>query len=116
MPDISMNEKELYLEEVFTDQRVGTIRRMSPVTAEGNPDASRPVLYIGSAQMMTPAGPLPLTFDIEASSLQEAVSKFSKGAEQAMEETMRELQEYRRQQASKIVMPGEGGMGGKIQF
>jgi hypothetical protein len=33
-----------------------------------------------------------------------------------MEETMRELQEYRRQQNSKIVLPGEAGLGSKLQF
>src|SRR3990167_3747531 len=97
MPEVSMSTNELYLEEVFTDQRVGTIRRMTPVTAEGTPDSSRPVLYLGSAQMMTPAGPLPLHFDIEASSLKDAVEKFGKGVEKAMEDTMKELQEYRRQ-------------------
>ena len=122
MPNISMNVNELYLEEVFTDQRIGTIRRMTPVTAEGAPDSSRTVLYFGSAQMMTPAGPLPLHFDIEAASLKDAIEKFGKGAEKAMEDTMKELQEYRRQQASQIVIPGaEGGMGGgmgggKIRF
>jgi hypothetical protein len=116
MPEIAMNENELYLEEVFTDQRVGTIRRMSPVTTEGTPDSKRPVLYFGSAQMMTPAGPLPLNFEISASSLRDAVQGFADGAERAMEETMRELQEYRRQQNSKIVLPGEAGLGSKLQF
>jgi len=34
-PDISMNVDALFLEEVFTDNTVGTIRRMTPVNTEG---------------------------------------------------------------------------------
>lgn len=106
-PDISMDAKALYREETFTDQKVGTIRRMTPVTAEGEPDTERGVLYVGHAQMMTPAGALPLSFEIEADSLADAVAKFSEGAGRALEETMQELQEMRRQQASQIMVPGE---------
>ena len=39
-PDISMNVDELFLEEVFTDNKVGTIRRITPVTANGDIDIS----------------------------------------------------------------------------
>ena len=72
-----MNADSIYVEETFTDQAVGQIRRMSPVLADGGPDTARPVLYFGATQMMTPAGPLPLNFEIEASSLSEAIGKFS---------------------------------------
>lgn len=106
-PDIKMDVDSLYREEVYTDQKVGTIRRMIPVTQSGEEDTARTVLYVGQAQMMTPAGALPLTFEIEAESLSEAVEKFGDGAAQALEETMKELQEMRRQQASQIMVPGE---------
>ena len=62
----TMNINGLFLEEVFTDRAVGTIRRLSPVTADGAPDKTREVIYAGSAQMMTAAGPLPLNFEIDA--------------------------------------------------
>lgn len=114
-PDISMNPDELYLEEVFTDNKIGSIRRMTPVNALGERDSSREVLYFGSTQMMTPAGPLPLNFELAGSSLGEAVNKFAEAASQALEETMQELQEMRRQQASQIVVPGQSGAG-QIQF
>ena len=115
MPERRMDADSLYLEEMFTDQKVGTLRKMTPVKVDGSPDESRPVLYVGQAQMMTPAGALPLTFEIEASDLAEAIAKFGEGAEKAMEETMQELQELRRQQASQIVVPGESA-GSKIQI
>lgn len=109
-----MDANTLYREETFTDQQVGTIRRMTPVTAMGEDDAGREVIYVGQAQMMTPAGALPLSFIIEASDLAEACSKFAEGATQAMEDAIKELQEMRRQQASSIVIPGQekGGFSG----
>ena len=55
-PANSMDANNLYEEAVFTDQKVGTIRRMTPVTSEGEKDPGRTTLYFGQAQMMTPAG------------------------------------------------------------
>jgi nitrogen fixation/metabolism regulation signal transduction histidine kinase len=57
---------------------------------------------------MTPAGVLPLSFEIEATNLAEACAGFAEGAKMAFEETMKELQEMRRQQASSIVIPEAG--------
>lgn len=108
-PEISMDANSLYREDMFTDQKVGTIRRMTPVKADGSDDDSRSTVYVGQAQMMTPAGALPLTFEIDAANLEEAVSKFGDGANQALEDTMKELEEMRRQQASQIVVPGQQG-------
>lgn len=115
MPEISMDADALYQEDTFTDQKVGTIRRMTPVKADGSIDESRETIYVGQAQMMTPAGALPLTFEIVAADLSEAVAKFGEGANQALEDTMKELEEMRRQQASQIVVPGQQG-GGQIQM
>ncbi|HVN42391.1 MAG TPA: hypothetical protein VMT50_06365 [Steroidobacteraceae bacterium] len=120
-----MDSRDLYREDNYTDRKVGTIRVMTPVAADGTVDPARPVLYIGQAQIMTPAGVLPLTFEIDAKTLAEACERFSDGAKVAFEETMKELQELRRQQASSIVIPDAGaaaalGQGGpprgKIQF
>ena len=109
-----MNAAELYLEEVFTDRRVGTIQRLTPVTAEGAPDPARSVVYVGQAQVMTPAGALPLSFEIPSTSLSEAVEGFAASAEKAVGETMRRLQEMRHEAASSIIVPegGGGGLGG----
>jgi hypothetical protein len=123
--DIKVDPKALYLEEVFTDRRVGTIRRLTPVNGEGARDQSRPVLYVGETQVLTPAGALPIGFEIGAGSLEEAAQKFGDLAREAIERTVKELQELRRQAASSIVVPqggippmGPGGLGGggKIQI
>lgn len=110
--DIRMDADSLYLEEVFTDRRVGTIHKMTPVKKNGEKDDRRPVLWVGQAQMMTPAGALPLHFEIEAKDLEEAVARFGEGAQKAAEDTMERLKEMRREQASSILTPESGGYGG----
>lgn len=108
-----MDASALYREDIITDRKVGTIRRMIPVLPSGADDAARPTIYVGEAQIMTNAGPLPINFEIEGKDLGEAVEKFGEAAKEAVERTVRELQELRRQQASSIVVPGAGGgMGG----
>lgn len=117
-PDISMNADDLYREDMFSDRRAGSIRRLTPVTAEGQDDPDRAVLYIGQAQLLTPMGALPLNFEIEADSLADAVSRFGDAAKVAVDQAMDELKELRREAASSIVLPesgagiGGGGMGG----
>ena len=122
MIEPEMNPADLWLEEIFTDRRVGTIRRMTPVDGTGAPDQKREVLYIGETQVMSQMGALPINFVLEAKSLEEAAKMFGPAAKAGIERTVRELQELRRQQASSIVVPqgglppmGSGG-GGKIQM
>ena len=105
----SMDSTQIYLEETFTDRKVGTIRRLTPVTADGSTDAARPVIFVGQAQVMTPMGAIPISFELEAMSLDVAIEKFGAAAEQAVQQTMRELQEMRREQASSLVIPDAGG-------
>ena len=123
-PEPRMDVKDLYREETYSDRKVGTIRVMTPVMADGSPDPTRATSFVGQAQIMTPAGVLPLSFEIDARNLAEACNGFADGAKVAFEETMKELQEMRRQQASSIVIPdsgaaaalGQGPPRGKIQF
>lgn len=110
--EIKMDADAVYREEVFTDRKMGTIRMMTPVKSDGTTDDTRPVLYVGQAQLMTPVGALPLAFEIEASSLNEAIEKYPELAQIALDKTMEELKELRRQQASSIVMPGDPGLPG----
>jgi hypothetical protein len=105
----TMDAAQVYREEVFTDRKVGTIRRLTPVTAEGTADAARPVIFVGQAQVMTPMGAVPISFELEAATLAAAVEKFGAAAEQAVLQTMRELQEMRREQASSLVIPDAAG-------
>jgi hypothetical protein len=106
-----MDAEALYREDIYTDRRVGTIRVLTPVKKDGSPDPARSVAYVGEAQLLTSVGALPVSFEIEAKTLEEAVAKFTEAAKDAVERTVRDLQELRRQAASSILVP-QGGMGG----
>jgi len=122
--DAAMDAAALYREEIYTDRKVGTLRVLVPVTPAGAADASRPTIYQGEAQLMTNMGPLPISFDIEAKDLAEAVANYAEATKSGVERAMRELQEMRRQASSSIVIPqgaaglppGGIGGGGKIQL
>jgi hypothetical protein len=105
----TMDSTQIYREETFTDRKVGTIRRLTPVTADGSTDSLRPVVFVGQAQIMTPMGAVPISFELEATTLDAAIDKFGPAAEQAVQQTMRELQEMRREQASSLVIPDAAG-------
>jgi len=124
LPDVKLDAASMYREEVFTDRRAGTIRKLTPVTIDGAVDSSRHVLFSGQTQLLTPAGVLPLVFEIEADTLQEALDRFPEGVKGALEQAIDEAREMRREQASRIVVPDVGGGmgpgpaagGGKIKF
>jgi hypothetical protein len=105
----TMDSTQIYREETFTDRKVGTIRRLTPVATDGSVDSLRPVVYVGQAQVMTPMGAVPISFELDAATLNAAIEKFGAAAEQAVHQTMRELQEMRREQASSLVIPDAGG-------
>lgn len=123
--EAQMDVDALYQEEMFTDRRVGALRRLTPVKRDGSPDTARPTLFVGQAEIMTNMGPVPLSFEIPGETLDQAVAGFGVAAQAAIERTVQQIQEMRRQQASQLVVP-QGGMpnlggggprgGGKIQL
>lgn len=112
LDQLTFNADGLYQEENFTDRQVGSIQRLSPITRDGSPDDSRPVLYLGSTQVMTPVGALPLNFELDAGSLEEAMEAFPAAAQVALEQAMEQLKEMQREQASRIMTPDQMGGGG----
>ncbi len=125
IPDIKLDPNGLYREEIFTDRKAGTLRRLTPIKLDGTADGTRAVLYSGQTQLLTPAGVLPLAFDIEASNLEDALKRFPEAMKVALDEAIEEAREYRREAASRIVVPEVGGAlgpsgpapgGGKIKF
>src|SRR2546425_5603696 len=130
-PEPKMDATNLYREEIITDRRVGTIRLLTLISPSGAVDSKRKVLYVGETQVLTAGGMLPIAFELDASSLSEAIEKVSEGVKRAVEETIQEIQQLRREAASAIVIPdvksasgllcgpgGPGGppRGGKIQL
>ena len=105
-PDSKMDATSLYREEIYTDRAAGTLRVLVPVTRDGGPDQTRLTLYVGEAQILTNMGPLPISFEIDASTLGEAVQKYGEASKEGVDRAMRELQELRRQASSSILVPG----------
>ena len=125
--EMTMDPASLYRGEIYTDRKVGTLRVLQPVKSDGSPDTLRKTVYQGEAQLMTNMGPLPISFDIDAATLSEAVAGYAEATRSGVERAMRELQEMRRQQSSSLVIPqgglpplgpggALGGGGGKIQL
>ena len=114
--ELRMDHASLYHEEIFTDRKIGTIRVLTPVGSDGATDAGRRVLYVGETQLLTQAGLLPLVFEIDATSLADAIEKFGAGAAAAVERTRHEIEELRRQAASSIIVPDRmpGDLGGGL--
>jgi hypothetical protein len=106
LDQVQFDRNNLYLEEVITDLRVGTIRRLTPLDADGNRDLSRPQLFFAQAQIMSQMGPLPVSGKIEATNLKDAIEKYPQAVQAGIEALMEEAREMQRQEASRIVMPG----------
>ena len=83
--DIAVDTENLYREETFSDLKVASIRRLTPVTAEGIDDASRPTLFIGETTLMSARGPLPINCPIEAETLTDAFAAFPQAVQEAVE-------------------------------
>lgn len=114
--EIRVDDENLYREEVYTDLRVATIRRLVPVHRNGTPDTSRRELFSGQTNLMSQAGPLPVECPIDAANIEEALAKFPEAIKQAVERLVEEAKEMRRREASRIVvpggpLPGQGGPG-----
>jgi hypothetical protein len=112
LPEIKLDPTQLYREDVFTDRKAGTLRRLTPVKSDGSDDTSRAVQFSGQTQLLTPMGVLPLAFELEATTIEDACAKFPDAVKVAIEQAIEEAREMRREQASRIVVPEAGAMGG----
>lgn len=117
LENMTMDANGLYRDQNYTDRKTGTIRMLVPVSSDGEADNSRPTIFLGHAQMMTAAGPMPLSFEIDGQSLAEAVENYAAAAKQAVDQAIEEIKEMQRQASSQIVVPGSGAApGGGIQL
>jgi len=116
MKEIAVDVDNLYREEIFTDLKIATIRRLVPITAEGTNDPRRKTMFVGQTNLMTPAGPLPIQARIEAETLSDAIRKFPEETKKAIERVVNEVREMEREEASRIVLPGEAPNSGQIKL
>ena len=107
---IELRMGQLYREEMFTDRRVGSIRRLVPISSDGTDDRARAVVFEGQTTVLTPAGPIPLNFEIDARTLPEALERFAGAAQTALEAMLKELDELRKERASSLIVPGQSSL------
>ena len=106
--NLNLNADNLYREDSFNDLKVGAIRRLTPVTADGVVDDSRDSLFMGQTQLMSPDGPFPVTCMIDANTLPEAIEKFPAALKQEVERMITEAQKAKKKEDSRIIVPGQG--------
>ncbi|MCE9637806.1 MAG: hypothetical protein K8T90_19060 [Planctomycetes bacterium] len=108
LDDLAVDAANLYREDTFTDLQTATIRRLTPVTADGADDPSRPVLFVAGTQLMSQSGPLPVNAEVEAKDLREAIAKFPDAIRAAVQRLVEEAREMQRREASRLIVPGAG--------
>jgi hypothetical protein len=106
--DLNLNVNNLYREESFTDFKVGAIRRLTPVKADGSVDESRKPVFMGQTQLMSPEGPIPVSCLIEGKSLEEVIEKFPNAIQQEIDKIVALAQKAKQKDASRIIVPGQG--------
>ena len=106
LSELKVDTTNLYREEIITDLRVATLRRLVPVRLDGSLDPSRPVLFSAQTTLMTQAGPVPVSAAIDAANLEEATRKFPEAIQAAVEKLVEEARELQRREMSRIVVPG----------
>ena len=111
--DFTVDLNNLYREESITDLKVASIRQMLPIKPDGSDDPSRTPIFVGSTQLMTPEGPLPIQAKLMANNINEAFAEFPGAMQVALSDMIdkiQKMQEQERQQArqndSRIIVPG----------
>lgn len=105
MEEFKIDRTNLYIEESFTDLKIGTVKRLKPVKTDGSEDKSRKTMFVGHTSIMTPNGPLPIQNVIEAKELAQAIKKFPEAMQAAMAQLIEEVKKYQEQQQSEIQRP-----------
>lgn len=112
--EITLDRDGLFREETFTDLKAGSIQMLTPVKDDGSVDEAREPLFMGEAHLMSPSGPLPVRCEIAAKTLTEALDNFPEAVNAAVDRMIEQAKEMQRQEAGRIVTPGEVGGGPKI--
>jgi hypothetical protein len=110
--EIRVDKSNLYREETYSDLKVASIRRLTPVHEDGSEDSERDTLFIGETTLMSQRGPLPVQAPIEAKTLTEAFEKFPEAVNAAVDQLIEQAREIQRQEASRIVVPGQPSSSG----
>lgn len=106
LEQMKVDRTNLYREETVTDLRAATIRHLIPIKVDGTQDEGRAEVFVGTTQVMSPQGPIPIQAEIPASNLDEALDAFPEAIGKSLQNMIQQAEEMRRQEESRIVVPG----------
>jgi len=108
--DFQVDKENLFREETITDLKIATIRKLIPIKADGSDDSDRDIMFIGTTQLGTPQGPIPMQAVLEAATFEQAMAAFPMAMEvetkKVVENFKRMHEQQKKAQDSKIIMPG----------
>ena len=108
--ELSLDSANLYTESSYTDLKSGAIRKLAPVTIDGDDDPSRTAIFLGTTQLMTPEGPLPIQARLPGNNFKEALEAYPQAMRQAIDQTLAELksmaEKAKKEDDSRIIVPG----------
>jgi hypothetical protein len=105
--EFKLDRSNLYQEETFTDLKVGTVKRFTPVKPDGTPDKSRKTVFAGQSNLYTPHGPLPIQNVIPAKDLAQAFKRFPEAMEEAMKRLVEEANQMKDEKPSPLIQTPE---------
>ena len=97
-PTKSSSMQTTFTEKSANRPQSWCIAPLVPIKDDGSVDESRPVLLSGQTQVMSQAGPLPLDFALEATTISDAIKEFPGAVKKALEKLAEEMREHERQQ------------------
>ncbi|WP_022668072.1 hypothetical protein [Desulfospira joergensenii] len=108
--DFIADKNNLYREESITDLKIANIKKLIPIHLDGTPDETREMIFMGSSQLGTPHGPVPIHARLEAGTLEQALDEFPRAMEaetQKVIEQFKQMQaQQKKEQDSRIIVPG----------
>ena len=105
--NFNVDRQNLYREESFTDLKVASIRRLTPVKTDGTTDKTRRSVFVGHTSLLTPNGPVPLQAVINAKDLQQALKRFPEAMDAALDKLVDEAKKFKEEESSRIIVPGQ---------
>ncbi|MCP4022315.1 MAG: cytoplasmic protein [Desulfobacteraceae bacterium] len=93
-----VDKAHLYREETITDLKLASIKKLTPILADGSEDNTRETIFLGASQLTTPQGVIPIQSRLKAKSLDQAMDIFPAAMEIKVQQVLKHFQQLKEQQ------------------
>ena len=90
---LPLNESDLYEIRLLTDDKAGELKWFVPVSVLGHQDPTRAYKFKGMSMINTPVGPRPIEFELESTTLSDALIEWPRKLELAIRDMQDKLLE-----------------------